>query len=38
MFESERLLLRPIELTDVNEAYRTWLNDPAVMQYTESRF
>ena len=38
MFESEQLLLRPIELTDVNEAYRTWLNDPAVMQYTESRF
>ena len=38
MPESERLLLRPIELADVNEAYRTWMNDPAVMQYTESRF
>ena len=38
MLESERLLLRPIELADVNEAYRAWMNDPAVMQYTESRF
>ena len=38
MLESERLLLRPIELTDVNETYRSWMNDPAVIQYTESRF
>ena len=38
MLESERLLLRPIELADVNEAYRSWMNDPVVMQYTESRF
>jgi RimJ/RimL family protein N-acetyltransferase len=38
MLESERLLLRPIELADVTETYRCWMNDPAVMQYTESRF
>ena len=38
MLESGRLLLRPVELTDANETYRSWMNDPAVMQYTESRF
>ena len=38
MIESKRLLLRPVELTDVNERYRAWMNDPAVMKYTESRF
>ena len=38
MFESGRLLLRPVELTDANETYRSWMNDPAVIQYTESRF
>ena len=38
MLESERLLLRPVALADVNETYRSWMNDPAVMQYTESRF
>ena len=38
MLESERLLLRPVELTDVNDTYRSWMNDPVVMQYTESRF
>ena len=38
MIESKRLLLRPVELTDVNEQYQAWMNDPAVMKYTESRF
>ncbi len=38
MIESRRLLLRPVELTDVSENYRAWMNDPEVMQYTESRF
>jgi RimJ/RimL family protein N-acetyltransferase len=38
MIESSRLLLRAVELTDVTENYRSWMNDPAVMQYTESRF
>ena len=38
MIESKRLLLRPVEFSDVNEQYQAWMNDPAVMQYTESRF
>ena len=38
MIESKRLLLRPVELSDVKEQYQAWMNDPAVMQYTESRF
>jgi RimJ/RimL family protein N-acetyltransferase len=38
MIESKRLLLRPVELSDVNEHYQSWMNDPGVMQYTESRF
>ena len=38
MLESGRLLLRPVELADVNETYHSWMNDPVVMQYTESRF
>ena len=38
MIEGERLLLRPVKLTDVNENYLSWMNDPEVMRYTESRF
>ena len=38
MIESKRLLLRPVELTDVKEQYQAGMNDPAVMKYTESRF
>ena len=38
MIEGERIGLRPIELTDVTETYRTWMNDPEVTRYTESRF
>ncbi len=38
MMEGERLRLRKIELSDVNETYRGWMNDPEVMRYTESRF
>ena len=38
MIENKRLLLRPVELADVTEQYQAWMNDPAVMQYTESRF
>jgi len=38
MIEGQRLHLRKIELTDVNENYRAWMNDPEVMRYTESRF
>ena len=38
MIEGERIRLRKIELTDVNEDYRAWMNDPEVVRYTESRF
>ena len=38
MIEGERLRLRKIQLDDVNENYRAWMNDPEVMRYTESRF
>ena len=38
MIEGERLRLRKIELSDVTETYKSWMNDPEVMQYTESRF
>lgn len=38
MGEGERIRLRKIELTDVTEVYRTWMNDPEVMRFTESRF
>lgn len=36
--ESPRLLLRTVRLDDVNANYERWMNDPAVMQHTESRF
>ena len=38
MIESERILLRKIELADVNDNYQAWMNDPEVMRYMESRF
>lgn len=28
--ETERLILRPLQLTDANETYLSWLNDPKV--------
>jgi len=30
---SERILLRPLETSDVNEEYLSWLNDPEVARY-----
>ncbi len=36
--ESERLYFREIRLTDVNEKYCRWMNDPDVIAYLESRF
>ena len=36
--EDSRLLLRTVRLEDVNANYERWMNDPVVMQYTESRF
>ena len=36
--ESNRLLLRELNLNDVTDKYVSWLNDPKVTQYTESLF
>jgi RimJ/RimL family protein N-acetyltransferase len=33
-----RLYLREIRLSDVNERYYRWMNDPEIIQYLESRF
>jgi RimJ/RimL family protein N-acetyltransferase len=34
----ERIYLREVRLTDVNQDYCRWMNDPEVTKYTESRF
>ena len=34
----ERLYLREVRPSDVNDAYYRWMNDPEVTQYLESRF
>jgi len=34
--EGSRVLLRPLERTDLNERYLSWLNDPEVTRYTEA--
>lgn len=36
--EGERIYLREVRLSDVNENYYRWMNDPEVTQYLESRF
>jgi len=36
--EDKRLYLREVHLTDVNDSYCRWMNDPEVVRYTESRF
>lgn len=36
--EGERLYLREVRPSDVNEAYYRWMNDPEVTRYLESRF
>ena len=38
MLKSSRLLLRALELDDLNATYLSWLNDPAVNCYLETRF
>lgn len=35
---SSKLLLKELEISDVNQKYVSWLNDPEVNQYLESRF
>jgi len=34
--EGSLVLLRPLERTDLNERYLSWLNDPEVTRYTET--
>ena len=36
--QSLNIFLRPIEITDANGPYLSWLNDPEINQYLESRF
>lgn len=36
--EGERIYLREVRLSDVNENYYRWLNDPEVNQYLETRY
>ena len=36
--EGDRLYLREVRLSDVNENYYGWMNDSQVTQYLESRF
>ncbi len=37
MLQSSRLLLRALELDDLNATYLSWLNDPAVNRFLETR-
>ena len=36
--EGDRIYLREVRVSDVNENYYRWMNDPEVTKYTESRF
>jgi ribosomal-protein-alanine N-acetyltransferase len=36
--EGERIYLREVRLSDVNENYYRWMNDPEITHYLESRF
>lgn len=38
VLEGPRLYLRDLRTDDVGERYCAWMNDPEVMQFTESRF
>lgn len=38
LLRGETLHLRPVEITDVGDAYCLWLNDPLVNRYLETRF
>lgn len=38
MISTERLLLRALASADLNATYLSWLNDPAVNRYLETRF
>ncbi|MCK4632374.1 MAG: GNAT family N-acetyltransferase [candidate division Zixibacteria bacterium] len=36
--KGERFYLREVRLSDVNERYYRWMNDPEIVQFLESRF
>lgn len=36
--ESDKIYLRDVDLTDVNDTYCKWMNDPEINQYMETRF
>lgn len=38
LLRGEKVLLRPVAVEDVSEAYCDWLNDPEVNRYLETRF
>ena len=38
VLQSSRLLLRAVQASDLNATYLSWLNDPAVNRYLETRF
>ena len=38
MLQSSRLLLRALQPSDLNATYLSWLNDPEVNRYLETRF
>jgi RimJ/RimL family protein N-acetyltransferase len=38
LIEGQQIVLRDLRLEDVTQAYVDWMNDPEVVQYTESRF
>ena len=37
-FDCGEFYMRPLRVEDVSQAYVDWMNDPVVVQYTESRF
>lgn len=36
--EGKRIFMREVRLSDVNETYYRWMNDPEITQFLESRF
>ena len=38
MINTPRLILRPLNSNDINATYLSWLNDPSVNAYLETRF
>ncbi len=38
MLRGKRIYLRPVTLEDVTDRYRSWLNDPEVNRFLETRF